>query len=235
MALMASQGVGENSQYGAQAIGEASMFGATPPPPPPPSSLGFRATPASSFAPAPPSLISDTTALTVASTGPSNDLLDARNQAQKLAKVAEGYDERAEKDRVTLGWTLAAGGIIFYLLGQFTHKYPIVVGGASIVLLLPASLLLFVGRSRIKVIERTRWLRTNGDLLPARILAVRELSAHQDGKGTFSIRMEIRHPGRGAYDAMVRVELPPADLPREGTELSVRVNPSNPYEVTISN
>jgi hypothetical protein len=223
LALLASQGIGESSQYGAQAIGEASFYGAPLPPPPPPGSKGVPVA----------ALISEVGATTVA-TSTSADLLDARAQAQKLEKIAEGHDERSERDRVTLGWTLAGLGIGFYLLGQFTHKYPIVVGSASIAMLIPGALMLFVGRSRLQNIERVRWLRTNGELFPARVLSVRDLGGSTEGRGNFSLRIEITHPARGAYDAMIRVELPAADLPREGTRLSVRVNPINPLEVIIS-
>lgn len=225
MHLLAAQGVGESSQYGAQSIGEASFYGA---------SLSPQAFPGAVASGVP---ISEVGATTVAATSSSTsaDLMDARNQALKLTKVSEGYDERSEKDRVTLGYTLATLGIAFYLLGQLTHKYPLVVGSSSTLLLLPAAFLLFIGRSRLKSIERVRWLRVHGDLLPSRVVAIRELGAPgAGGQAEYSIRFEVTHPHRGPYDAMVRVFLPAADLPREGTRMSVRVNPTNPYELVIS-
>lgn len=230
MALLASQGIGESSQYGAGAVGEASFYGQPLPPATAPG-IGAPGFTPGSMPPAVP--ISEVGATTVAASS-SADLLDARAQAEKLTRVAEGYDERSEKDRVMLGWTLAGLGLAFYLAGHFTHKYPIVVNMGSIAMTVPAMLFLYIGRSRLRSIERVRWLRTNGELFPARVLNIRDLGGSTDRRGNYSIRIEIVHPVKGAYDAMIRVELPAGDLPREGTRLSVRVNPLNPLEVVIS-
>lgn len=230
MALLAAQGIGESSQYGAGAVGEGSFYGQ---PLPPATAPGFGA-PAFGQGSMPPAVpISDVGATTVAASS-SADLLDARAQAEKLTRVAEGHDERAEKDRVTLGWTLAVLGLAFYLAGHFTHKYPIVVNMVSIAMCVPAMFFLYIGRSRLHTIERVRWLRANGELFPARVLNIRDLGGSTERRGNFSIRIEIVHPVKGAYDVMIRVGLPAAELPREGTQLSVRVNPMNPLEVVIS-